>query len=132
MLLAIVLPAVAETDLSLLIGSWVNPQYDTENNSSRFEYKSDGTYSSYPTTYATKPSTVYTFTVEEEWKDSEGVHWYKIVFQHISVDWEFFYYLIRISSDGMTYEEDQIRAHLREFPSSIDPESYFYTIYKRE
>ena len=132
MLLAIVLPAVAETDLSLLIGSWVNPQYDAERQSSRFEYKSDGTYSLYPTTYATKPSNVYTFTVEEEWKDSEGVQWYKIVFTVIPPDWRFWYYLIRISPDGMIYEEDLIRAHLREFPSSIDPESYFYAIYKRE
>ncbi len=132
-LLAIVLPVAAETNLSLLLlGTWVNPQYDTERQYSRFEYKSDGTYSLYPTTYATKPGNVYTFTVEEEWKDFEGVHWYKIVFTVIPLDWRFYCYLIRISPDGMTYEEDLIRENLREFPSVIDPESYFYAIYKRE
>ena len=132
-LLAIALPSTAQTDLSLLLlGTWVNPQYDTERQTPKFEYKPDGMYNSYGATYATKPSNVWTFTVEEEWKDSEGVHWYKIVFQYLPVDWRVYYYLIRISPDGMTYEEDAIRSHLREFPSVIDPESYFYAIYKRE
>ncbi len=92
-------------------------------------YKSDGTIEGYATTYATEPTYVYTCTVEEAWKDQEGVHWYKLV---ATLDWRFYYLLIRISPDGMTYEEDQIREHLREFPSVIDPESYFYATYYRE
>ena len=129
MLLAIVLPAAAQMDYSLLLGTWVNPQYDTERQVSRWVWKSDGTLEEYYTTYATEPLYVFTFTVEEEWKDLEGVHWYKVV---ATLDWRFYYLLIRISPDGMTYEEDLKRYHLREFTSVIDPESYFYATYKRE
>jgi hypothetical protein len=67
--------------------------------------------------------------VEEDWTDSEGVHWYKLV---ATLDWRFSYILIRISPEGTTYEEDYIRAHLREFPSIINPKSYFDEILYRE
>jgi len=128
-LLATILPVTAETDISPLLGTWVNPQYDAERQAPWFVYKPDGTLEGYATTYAAEPTHVYTYTVEEEWKDPEGVYWYKLV---ATLDWRFYYLLIRISPDGMTYEEDQIRENLREFPSVINPKSYFYATYYRE
>jgi len=82
---------------------------------------------------ATKPYNVYTYTVEEAWQDAEGAYWYNIVAVKIQTqENRFWYLLIRISPDGTTYEEDCIRADHREFPTEINPKSYFYNILYRE
>lgn len=134
LLLALVLPTAAEeADLSLLLGTWVNPEYNPVRRTPKMVYKPDGTGESYATTYDKAPAVVWTYTVEEAWRDAEGAHWYKIVATKIqTLEERFWYLLIRISPDGTTYEEDFIRGNLREFATALDPESYFYKIYYRE
>ena len=133
LLLSIAWPAAAETDLSPLLGTWVNPEYNPLRKPPMFVYKTDGTVEEYSTTYATEPSMVFTYTVEEAWQDAEGAHWYNIVATKIqTLETRFWYLLIRISPDGTTYEEDYIRGNLREFATEINPKSYFYKILYRE
>ena len=92
-------------------------------------YIATGTVEEYATTHAKKPSSVFTYTVEEAWQDPKGAYWYKIVATKIqTLELRFYYLLIRISPDGTTYEEDYIRGNLREFPAEINPKSYFYKI----
>ena len=133
LLLVIALPAAADTDLSPLLGTWANPEYNPTRHAPKFTYKPDGTVEDYATTYAKEPTSVFSFTVEEAWRDAEGAHWYKIVATKIqTLETRFYYLLIRISPDGATYEEDYIRGNLREFPTEINPKSYFYKILYRE
>ena len=129
LLLAMILPAAADTDLAPLIGTWVNPEYNPTRKTPKFVYKADGTGESYATTSAEEPSYVWTYRVEEAWQDAEGARWYKIVATKIETQEDrFWYLLIRISPDGTTYEEDLIRVNLREFPTELNPKSYFYKI----
>lgn len=133
LLLAILLPAAADTDLSPLLGPWVNPEYNPTRKTPKFVYTAAGTVEEYATTYAKEPTSVFTYTVEEAWRDPEDAYWYKIVATKIQThESRFYYLLIRISPDGTTYEEDYIRGNLREFPTEINPKSYFYKILYRE
>ena len=43
LLLSIAWPAAAETDLSPLLGTWVNPEYNPTRHAPKFTYKPDGT-----------------------------------------------------------------------------------------
>jgi len=133
LLLAMILPASADTGFSPLVGTWVNPEYNPTRKGPKAVYLADGTGESYPTTYAAEPSMVWTYTVEDAWLDVEGAHWYKIVAVKIqTLENRFWYLLIRISPDGTTYEEDCIRGNLREFATELNTKSYFYKILYRE
>jgi hypothetical protein len=133
LLLATMLPLAAETDTSLLIGTWVNPEYDATRKVPKFVFTADGEIEEFATTYAKEPTTFFTYTVEEAWQDAECVHWYKIVAVKIQTQEDrFWYLLIRISPDQTTYEEDYLRGNLREFATEINPKSYFYKILYRE
>ena len=135
-LLATCLPAAAEAeevDLAPLLGTWVNPEYNPTRKSPKFVYRADQTLEGYSTTTATVPYNVYTYTVEEAWRDAEGAHWYKLVATKTqTLEERFWYLLIRIGPDGSIYEEDYIRGNLKEFVTALDPESYFYKILYRE
>ena len=133
LLLAMIFPAAADTDLAPLIGTWVNPEYNPTRKGPKVVYLADGTGETYGTTYAEAPSHVWTYTVEEAWQDPEGAHWYKIVAVKIQTrEDRFWYLLVRVSPDGTTCEEDYIRQNLREFATELNPNSYFYKIYYRE
>jgi len=133
LLLAMILPAAADTDLSPLVGTWVNPEYNPTRKTPKFVYKTDGIVEEYATTYTTEPSYVITYTVEEAWQDAEGAYWYKVIATKIETqENRFWYLLIRISPDGTTYEEDYIRGNLREFATELNTKSYFYKILYRE
>jgi len=134
LLLAVILPAAAQTDTSLLIGTWVNPEHDGTWKVPKFVYRSNGTGEEYASTYAAEPTTFFTCTVEETWQDAGGAYWYKNVATLRSADSRsrVFYLLVRISPDGTTYEEDYIRGNHQEFPTEINPRSYFYKILYRE
>jgi len=133
LLLAMVLPAAADTDLAPLIGTWVNPEYNPKRQDSKSVFLADGTGEDYATTYAAEPSMVWTYTVEEAWQDAGGAYWYKAILTKIQTQQDRYYYLlIRISPDQTTYEREYIRGNLREFPTEINPRSYFYKILYRE
>ena len=134
LLLAMVFPAAADTDLSPLPGTWINPEYDATRKVPKFVIKADGEIEEYATTYATEPTTFLTYTVEETWQDAGGAYWYKMVATLRSADARsrVAYLLVRISPDGTTYEEDYIRVNHQEFPTEINPRSYFYKIFHRE
>ena len=133
LLLAVILPAAADTDLSPLLGTWVNPEYNPTRKPPKFVYIADGTIEEYATTTASEPSYRFTYKVEEAWQDAEGTHWYNIVATKIETqENRFWYLLIRISADESTYEEDYIRSDLQEFATEINPKSYFYKILYRE
>jgi hypothetical protein len=135
LLLAVILPAAAETDTSLLIGTWVNPEYNPVRRSPKVVFKADGIGESYATTYAAEPSFVWTYTVEEAWQDAGGAYWFKknvATLRSADSRSRVFYLLVRISPDRTTYEEDYIRENLREFATEINPRSYFYKILYRE
>jgi hypothetical protein len=133
LLLAVIVSAAADKDLSPLIGTWVNQEYDGTRNPPKFVYKADGIVEEYGTSYAKEPSILWKFTVEEAWQDSEGVHWYKVIATQIQTRNErIAYLLIRISPDGKTYEEDYIRLNHREFSTELNPRSYFYKILYRD
>jgi len=135
LLLAVILPAAAETDTSLLIGTWVNPEHDGTWKVPKFVYRSNGTGEEYASTYATEPTTFFTWTVEETWQDAGGAYWFKknvATLRSADSRSRVFYLLVRISPDRTTYEEDYIRENLREFATEINPRSYFYKILYRE
>jgi len=133
LLLALSLWADADTDLTPLLGTWANPENNTTRKIPKIVYKVDGIGEEYALTSATKPSYVFTYTVEEAWQDPEDAHWYKIVATKIeTLETLFWYLLIRISPDGTSYEEDCIRSNLREFATELNPKSYFYKILYRE
>ena len=133
LLLVMAVSAVPEEDLSPLLGTYANPEYNPTEETPKLVYTADGIGESYATTYAKEPTNVWTYTVEEAWQDAEGAYWYKIVATRIqTLQTLFLYLLVRISPDGTTYEEDCIRKNLREFPTEINPKSYFYRILYRE
>jgi hypothetical protein len=133
LLLAMIFPAAADTDLAPLIGTWVNSEYDATRKTPKIVYKADGTGGSYATTYAEEPSYVWTYTVEETWQDVEGARWYKILAVKIqTLEDRFWYLLVRVSPDGTTCEEDFIRVNHREFTTELNPNSYFYKVWNRE
>jgi hypothetical protein len=133
LLLAVILTAAADTDLSPLIGTWVNPEYNPTRKTPKLVYMADGVGESYSTTYAEVPSRVWTYKVEEGWQDAEGAYWYKIVAVKIqTLEDRFWYLLVRVSPDGTTCEEDYIRLNHREFATELNPKSYFYKIWHRE
>jgi len=133
LLLAMIFPVAADTDLAPLIGTWVNPEYNSTEESPKSVYTADGIGETYGTTYAEVPFRVLTYKVEEGWRDTEGSYWYKIVAVKIqTLEDRFWYLLVRVSPDGKTYEEDYIRGNLREFATEINPKSYFYKILYRE
>jgi hypothetical protein len=63
LLLAMILPALADTDLSPLIGTWVNPENNPIRKIPKIVYKADGTGGEYATTYAITPSYAFAYTV---------------------------------------------------------------------
>lgn len=133
LLLAVIVSAAADTDLSPLIGTWANPEYNPTRQGPKTVFLADGIGESYATTYAVEPSFVWTYAVEEAWQDAEGASWYKVIETKIqTLEDRFWYILIRISPDQTTYERDYIRGNLREFPTEINPKSYFYRIFYRE
>ena len=134
LLLAVILSAAADVDLSPLLGAWVNPEYGGTRKVPKFVYLADGILESYGATYAAEPSMVWTYTIEEAWQDSEGAYWYKNVATLRSADSRLrvLYRLVWISPDGTTYEDDCIRVNHQEFPTEINPKSYFYKILYRE
>ena len=133
LLLAVILAAGADADLTPLIGTWVNTEYNPTRKIPKIVYKADGTGEEYATTYASEPSYRFTYTVEEAWQDAEGVHWYKVIATKIETqENRFWYLLVRISPDGTTYEEDCLRMNHREFATELNPNSYFYKIRNRE
>ncbi len=121
-------------EVSTLVGTWINPEYNATHKTPKFVYSPDGrTIEAYATTYAKRLSKLYSYTVEETWQDSDGAQWYKVIATRIqTVENRFVYLLIRISPDGLTYEEDLIRGNLREFAEELNPESYFYKKFERE
>jgi hypothetical protein len=133
LLAALWLPAAAEADLTPLVGTWVNPAYNPTRQPPKFVYKPDGTGEEYPTTDAATPSMLFSFTVEESWRDAEGATWYKIFALKLQTQQErFWHLLIRISPDGTTYEEDHLGVNKGEYPDALDPERYFYKILYRQ
>jgi hypothetical protein len=133
LLLAVIFQAATDTDLTPLLGTWINPEYNPTRKTPKIVYRADGIGESYATTYAKKSTYVWTYTVEESWQDADGEHWYKIAATKIqTLETKFWYLLIRISPDGTSYEEDCIRSNLREFPAKLNPKSYFYKILYRE
>jgi hypothetical protein len=131
--LAVILPTAADTDLTPLLGTWVNPEYNPTEESPKLVYRADGIGETYGTTYAEVPSRVWTYKVEEGWRDTEGSYWYKIVAVKIqTLEDRFWYLLVRVSPDRKTYEEDYIRGDLREFATEINTKSCFYKILYRE
>ena len=129
LLLAVIFPAAADTDLSPLLGTWANPEYNPTRKPPKFVWRPNGTIEEYATITASEPSIRFTYTVEEAWRDAEGAHWYRVIVTQIQTRNErISYLLVRISPDGMTYEEDFIRVNHQEFPTELNPKSYFYKI----
>jgi hypothetical protein len=136
LLLAFCLPAAAEAeeaDLAPLLGTWVNPEYNPTRKPPKFVFKADGTGEEYPTTYATTPCLLFSYTIEEAWGDADGATWYKILAIKLQTQKNrFWHLLVRIGPDGTTYEEDHLGTNRSEYPDALDPESYFYKILYRQ
>jgi hypothetical protein len=73
LLLVVIFQAAADTDLTPLLGAWVNPEYNSKEETPKIVYMADGIGESYGTTYAEKPTYVWTYTVEEARQDAEDL-----------------------------------------------------------
>jgi hypothetical protein len=73
LLLVVALSAAPEEDLFPLIGTWVNPEYNSTEGSPKLVYMADEIGESYGTTYAEKPTYVWTYMVEKAWRGADGI-----------------------------------------------------------
>lgn len=108
-----------------LAGSWINKAYEASPNfSARVVYGDDGVESDYQR--LTDSSAVRaTYSIEDSWTES-GIHWFKVKDVWGAYT---FYYLIKITEDGNTYEA---MSSMGGYPSKFDVTSHAYAHIQRK
>jgi hypothetical protein len=122
LVIVIFIPAVQAGDSNEKIyGIWVNKENEETQGHPRWDYNSDGTWSSY-LEIEDEPIWKGKYTITEKWTDSKKNVWYKIKWKNTITSYSGFG-LIKISDSGNTFEH---QFALDDYPSKIDPNEGFW------
>ena len=105
--------------------TWVNKTYVSDEQPQKIIFNYDGTFETYEHKDANDPLLRGVFQVIEQWKDSEGIIWYKLKTIDMSGTE---LYLIRISNEGDRLEFVH-KPH--EYPERIEEKASSYCTYTR-
>jgi hypothetical protein len=108
-----------------LYGTWVNPDYNTEDINAKLIIKPDGTSTECSHTDIEMPDSTGTYTIIDSWIDSDGKKYYKVDAGTVF----FKYRLYRLDETDSVLEWVWSNS---EIPSEIDPNHYNYRILYRQ
>lgn len=105
--------------------SWVNKTYASDEQPQKIIFNYDGTFATYKLKNERDPVIRGIFQVAEQWKDSEGIIWYKLkVMDMYGAE----RYLVRISEEG---ERLEFVHNPYEYPEKIEEKASSYCTYTR-
>lgn len=105
--------------------TWINTEYESSVQPAKMIFNYDGTFETYPSKDAIDTIMRGVFLIDEKWKDSDGVVWYKVkmIDMHGAK-----YNLVRISNEGDSLEFVN-KPH--KYPNAIDKDASNYSTYSR-
>jgi len=104
---------------------WINKSYASDEQPQKIIFNYDGTFETYKQKDAKDTILRGTFQVAEQWKDSEGIIWYKLkVVDMFGAE----FYLVRISKAG---ERLEFVHQPSAYPERIEEQDSSYCTYMR-
>jgi len=108
----------------LLLGTWINTDYNFKAESAKVIWKPDGKFEGYTRISDTAYCCGASYIIEDTWNDGDQNTWYKV---RTSSD-RYYYELIRISKSGAYYE---LVFTPNSYPDALDPKHPNYRAYYR-
>ena len=105
--------------------TWVNTEYEAKERPQKMILNYDGTFEVYPSQDSIDPTVRGTFQIEDKWKDSEDIIWYKVKMTDMSGAK---FHLMRIRDGGENLEF--VRKQYR-YPDAINTDVSNYSSYSR-